>query len=412
MKGKKMSMTTKILVGLILGVIVGFFFMGSPDIAETYIKPFGTLFLNLIKMIIVPLVLSSLVVGTASVGDVTKLGRIGIKTIVYFLVTTAIAVAIGLILGNVIQPGVGLTLALPEGAEVKAGEIPSIADTLLNIIPTNPIEAMVNANMLQVIAFALFLGIGITMIGEKGKPLYSFFDSLAEVMYSITSIIMQYAPIGVFALMVPVVAENGPKVLLPLLKVVIAVYLGCIIHSIAVYSLSVKIFAGMSPKHFFKGIFEAAMVAFTTSSSSGTLPVTMRNAQENLGVPQSIASFVLPLGATINMDGTALYQGVCALFIAQIYGVNLTIGQQLTVILSATLASIGTAGVPGAGFIMLTMVLQSVGLPIEASALIAGIDRILDMIRTSINIVGDASCSVVVAATEGELRETEKKPAS
>ncbi|MDI6600413.1 MAG: dicarboxylate/amino acid:cation symporter [Thermoanaerobacteraceae bacterium] len=407
MRKKGLSLTTKILIGLILGIIVGFFFMGAPDIAKNYIQPFGTLFLNLIKMIIVPLVLSSLVVGAASVGDVTKLGRIGVKTLVYFLVTTAIAVIIGLVLGNVLQPGLGLTL--PAGAEVKPGEVPSIVTTLLNIVPTNAVDAMVKANMLQIIVFALFLGIGITLVGEKGKPLYGLFDSLAEVMYKITSIIMEYAPIGVFALMVPVVALNGPSVLLPLLKVIIAVYAGCIIHAVIVYGFSVQVFARMNPIYFFRGIFEAAMVAFTTSSSSGTLPVTMRNTEENLGVPRSITSFVLPLGATINMDGTALYQGVCALFIAQIYGVDLSISQQITIILSATLASIGTAGVPGAGFIMLTMVLQSVGLPLEASALIAGIDRILDMIRTCINVVGDASCSVVIAATEGELKNTKEQ---
>lgn len=407
---KRLSLTTKILIGLILGIIVGFFFTGAPDIASNYIQPFGTLFLNLIKMIIVPLVLSSLVVGAASVGDVTKLGRIGVKTIVYFLVTTAIAVVIGLVLGNIMNPGLGLTL--PSGADVQPGEVPSIVTTLLNIVPTNAVDAMVKANMLQIIVFALFLGVGITLVGEKGRPLYSVFDSLAEVMYKITSIIMEYAPIGVFALMVPVVAVNGPAVLLPLLKVILAVYIGCILHAIIVYGFSVQLFAGMNPIFFFKGIFEAAMVAFTTSSSSGTLPVTMRNSEDNLGVPRSITSFVLPLGATINMDGTALYQGVCALFIAQVYGVELTLAQQITVILSATLASIGTAGVPGAGFIMLTMVLQSVGLPLEASALIAGIDRILDMIRTSINVVGDASCAVVVAATEKELKTHVKQTVS
>ncbi|WP_238988847.1 dicarboxylate/amino acid:cation symporter [Calorimonas adulescens] len=406
MSKKRISLTTRIFIGLILGIIVGIFFMRAPNIATTYIQPFGTLFLNLIKMIIVPLVLSSLVVGAASVGDVAKLGRIGIKTIVYFLVTTAFAVLIGLLLGNIFQPGIGLSL--PTGTEVRPGEVPSIVTTLLNIVPTNAVDAMVKANMLQIIVFAIFLGIGITLAGEKGKPLYEVFDSLAEVMYKITAIIMEYAPIGIFALMVPVVATNGPAVLIPLLKVILAVYAGCIIHAVIVYGFSVQVFARMNPIHFFRGISEAAMVAFTTCSSSGTLPVTMRNTEDNLGVSRSITSFVLPLGATINMDGTALYQGVCALFVAQVYGIELSIAQQITIILSATLASIGTAGVPGAGFIMLTMVLQSVGLPLEASALIAGIDRILDMIRTCINIIGDASCSVVVAATEGELKDTRK----
>ncbi len=410
----KSKLTTKILIGLVLGIIAGLLLSSIPNIATTYIKPFGDLFLNLIKMIIVPLVLASLVVGAASMGDMKKLGRVGGKTLAYYLLTTAIAVLIGLILGNVSQPGAGLELNV-DISEVEAAKAPSIAETLVNMVPSNPIQAMVDANMLQIIVFALFLGVAITAIGEKGKPLYNFFDSLAEVMYKVTAFVMNFAPIGVFALITPVVATNGPSVLLPLLKVIIAVYLGCILHCLITYSTAVKIFAKMSPKKFFKGVISPATVAFSTSSSSGTLPVSMKAAQENLGVSESISSFVLPLGATINMDGTALYQGVCALFVAQIYGLDLSITQQLTIILTATLASIGTAGVPGAGFIMLTMVLQSVGLPLEGSALIAGIDRILDMVRTCVNVVGDLSASVVVSATEGELVDSEtsnqhKKP--
>lgn len=398
---KKLGLTTKIFIGLIAGIIVGLFFQSAPDAAKTYIKPFGDLFLNLIKMIIIPLVLSSLVVGAASTGDVKRLGRIGVKTIVYYLLTTAFAVTLGLILGNIIDPGFGLTL--PANAKVEVNKAPSVVETLLNIIPTNPVKAMVDANMLQIIAFALFLGIGITIAREKGKPVLSFFESLAEVSYKIVGIIMEYAPIGVFALIVPVVAANGPKVLLPLLKVIIAVYLGVALHAGIVYSTLVRIFGKMSPAKFFKGAAPAMLVAFTTCSSSATLPVSMDVTEKNLGVSKSVSSFVLPLGATINMDGTALYQGVCALFVAQIFGINLTLSQQLTIILTATLASIGTAGVPGAGLIMLSMVLQSVGLPLEGIALIAGIDRILDMPRTCINVTGDIAGSVVVAATEGEL---------
>lgn len=410
---KKSKLTTKILIGLFLGIIVGLLLSSIPDIATTYIKPFGDLFLNLIKMIIVPLVLSSLVIGAASMGDMKKLGRVGGKTLSYYLLTTAVAVFIGLLLGNIFQPGIGIEMDVDTSA-VEAAEAPSIAKTLVNMVPSNPIQAMVDANMLQIIVFALFLGVAITAVGEKGKSLYNFFDSLAEVMYKVTAFVMNFAPIGVFSLITPVVATNGPSVLLPLLKVIIAVYLGCILHSLITYSTTVKIFGKMSPKKFFKAVLSPATVAFSTSSSSGTLPVSMKTAQEDLGVSESISSFVLPLGATINMDGTALYQGVCALFVAQIYGLDLTISQQLTIILTATLASIGTAGVPGAGFIMLTMVLQSVGLPLEGSALIAGIDRILDMARTSINVVGDLSASVVIAATEGELENPEapnyKKP--
>lgn len=397
----KLKLTTKILIGLAAGIIVGLLLGGVPDIATTYIQPFGDLFLNLIKMIIVPLVLSSLVVGASSVGDIKKLGRIGGKTVGFYLVTTAIAVLIGLLLGNLLVPGAGIDI--PIDATPEAVEAPSIGDTLVGMVPSNAFGAMVESNMLQIIVFALFLGIAITAIGDKGKPFLSFFDSMAEVMYKVTSFVMAYAPIGVFALIAPIVASQGASVLLPLLKVIIAVYIGCILHAILVYSSAVKLFAKINPLKFFKGVAPPATVAFSTSSSAGTLPVSMKAAQDNLGVSESVASFVLPLGATINMDGTALYQGVCALFVAQVYGLDLSLAQQLTIVLTATLASIGTAGVPGAGLIMLTMVLTSVNLPLEGVALIAGIDRILDMARTSVNVMGDMAASVVVAATEKEL---------
>ncbi len=402
-----LKLTTKIFIGLIGGVIVGFLLTSSPEIATTYIKPFGDLFLRLIKMIIVPLVLSSLIVGAASVGDVKKLSRIGGKTIGYYLCTTAVAVLIGLILGNLFNPGAGLNI--PVDAEVAAAEAPSIVDTLLNIVPTNPLNGLVQGNMLQIIAFALFLGIAATTLPEnKGKPFINFFESLAEVMYKITGFIMSLAPYGVFGLITPVVAMNGPKVLLPLIKVILAVYLGCLLHAALVYSTAVKTIAKISPLYFFKAISPAAITAFSTSSSSGTLPVSIRSVKENLGVSDGVASFVLPLGATINMDGTALYQGVCALFVAQLYGLDLNFAQQATIVLTATLGSIGTAGIPGAGFIMLTMVLQSVGLPLEGAALVGGIDRILDMARTCINVVGDTSAATIIAATEGELNVPNK----
>jgi len=400
---KKFSLATKILIGLVIGILAGLILQSSPDIAIVYIRPLGTLFLNLIKMIIVPLVLSSLVVGSASTGDVGKLGRIGIKTIVYYLVTTAMAVILGLLLANIINPGLGLSI--PADATAEANEIPSVVDTLLNIIPTNPIQAMVDANMLQIIFFAIIVGIGIIIVGERAKPLLAFFDSLAEVSYKIVAIIMEFAPIGVFGLITPVVAQHGPSALLPLLKLIMTVFLGCFLQAVIVYSSAVYLSAKMSPVTFLKGAAPAMMVAFTTSSSSGTLPVTMKCAEENLGVPKSISSFTLPLGATINMDGTALYQGVCAVFVVQVFGLNLTFAQQLTIVLTATLASIGTAGVPGAGLVMLTMVLQSVGLPLEGMVLVGGIDRILDMARTCINITGDIAGAVLISATEGELRQ-------
>jgi len=397
-----MQLSTKILIGLGAGILAGILLQGSPAVANAWIKPFGTLFLNLIKMIIVPLVLASLVVGTCGLGDVKKLGRIGGKTMAYYLLTTAFAVILGLILANIFSVGAGFVLP----SDVKAAEaskMPSVIDTLLNIIPTNPIKAASDGNMLQIIAFALILGSGIVVLGDKGKPVFDFFDSLAEISYKITGGIMAFAPYAVFALITPVVASNGPKVLLPLLSVIIIVYVGCALHAALVYSGTLMAFAKFSPMKFFKGIFPAQAIAFTTCSSSATLPVNMQCTEENLGVPKSISSFVLPLGATINMDGTALYQGVCALFIANVYGLDLTIAQQATIVLTATLASIGTAGVPGAGLIMLTMVLQTVGLPLEGLALVAGIDRILDMARTTINITGDSACAVIIAASENEL---------
>ena len=397
---KKLNLSTKILIALILGILVGIMLQGSPEFANNYIKPFGTLFLNLIKLIVVPLVLASLVVGTFGLGDVKKIGRIGGKTLAYYLLTTAFAVILGLILANLLKVGAGYSIPVDATAEAK--EIPKFIDTLLNIVPTNPFKSIVDGNMLQIIVFALMLGSSIMAVGEKGKPLQRGFEALAEAMYKMTSAIMQFAPYGVFALIIPVVAVNGPKVLLPLLKVIVVVYIGCILHAALVYSGALKIFANYSPVKFFKTVSPASIFAFTTASSSSTLPLTMKSAEE-MGVPKSIASFVIPLGATINMDGTALYQGVCAFFIAQVYGIDLTIGQQLTVVLTATLASIGTAGVPGAGLVMLTMVLQSAGLPLEGLALIAGIDRVLDMARTSLNITGDAACAVIVAATEKEL---------
>ncbi len=398
---KKMSLTTKIFIGLFGGALVGLTLQGNPDIANTYIKPFGTLFLNMIKMVIVPLVFSSLVVGAASIGDPKALGRIGGKTMVYYMLTTGVAVTIGLVLANIINPGVGLEI--PAGLEATATEVPSLADTFLNLIPSAPMKSIVNGDILQIIVFALFMGIAATLIPkEKAKPFIDFFDSTAEIMYKITAFVMEFAPFGVFALIVPVTASYGLDVLMPLAKVITAVYIGCVLHALIVYSSAVKTFSKVSPLQFFKGIAPAAVTAFTTTSSAGTLPVTIKNVRENFNVSEQVASFVLPLGATINMDGTALYQGVCAIFIAQVFGVDLSISQMGIIVLTATLGSIGTAGVPGAGLIMLTLVLQSVGLPLEGLALVAGIDRILDMARTSVNIIGDASCAVIVAASEGE----------
>jgi Na+/H+-dicarboxylate symporter len=394
----KFNLVTQIFIAFVLAVILGVIFGSSID----FLKPFGDLFLRLIKFIIAPLILSTLVVGVASTSDPKQLGRIGFKTVVYYLITTAIAIIIGLTVAFTISPGKGVNvdtsgLAVPEAA---AAEPQSVITTLLNIIPENPFTALANGSILQIIFFALFIGLGITLVGKKAQPVYQFFEGFAEIMYKITGIVMKFAPIGILGLLAPVVGQYGLAVLLPLVKVIAAVYIACILHAVVVYSLAVKTFGKMSPMKFFKGISPAALVAFSTASSAGTLPVTIKNTTENLGVPNKISSFVLPLGATVNMDGTAIYQGVAVVFIAQFYNLNLSFTQLLTVVLITILASIGTAGVPGAGMIMLAMVLTSVNMPLEGIALIAGIDRILDMMRTSVNVVGDASAAVVVAGTE------------
>ncbi|AGB41085.1 Na+/H+ dicarboxylate symporter [Halobacteroides halobius DSM 5150] len=393
-----LELHTKILIGLILGIILGFI-LGPTAKA---LKPFGSLFIRLIRMVIIPLVFSSLVVGAASIGDPKSLGRIGGKTIAFYLVTTAFAVIIGLLMGNILQPGVNLNMDVGQ-VTMQAKEPPALSETLLNIVPKNPIMALQQGNMLQIIVFSLVLGVTLTLIGDKGKPVLEFFDSLAETMYKMTAMVMELAPYGVLALIASVVGSFGLSVLLPLIKVIIAVYIGCLIHWLITYGGAIKFFSQLKITEFFKGISSAQIFAFSTCSSSGTLPVTTKCCRENLGASDKITSFVLPLGATVNMDGTALYQGVCALFVAQVYGLDLSIAQQLVVVLTATLASIGTAGVPSAGLIMLTLTLKSVGLPLEGVALIAGIDRILDMARTVTNITGDSAATVIVGSSEDEI---------
>ncbi len=399
-----MKLFQKVLIGFVLGAILGA--IGGPGIV--WIKPVGTVFISLLKMLIIPLVFATLVVGVASIAEPKKLGRVAGKTIIFYLITTAFAIIIGLALGNIIQPGAGMNLVL-EGPVKEAAGAPSLIDTFVNLIPKNPVGAMAQGKVLQVIVFALFFGFAMTKAGEKGKAILRIFEGFAETMYKLTGIVMGFAPYGVFALIATTVGTHGLPVLIPFAKLIFAVYLGVIIHEVVVYSSMVSIIAKMNPIKFFRGFSEASLLAFSTCSSSATLPVSMRIAQDNLKVSPTISSFVQPLGATINMDGTALYQGVCALFVAQAYGISLGFGGQLTVLITALLASIGTAGVPGAGLVMLTVVLASVGLPLEGIALIAGIDRILDMARTSCNVTGDAACAVVVAKTEGELDKAKAK---
>lgn len=421
MKLPKLQLYTKILIGLILGVIVGIVSnqVGISPFFSTYIKPFGSAFIRLISMVVVPLVFASLFVGTASLNDIRKLGRIGGKTIAYYLCTTAIAIIIGLVLANIFKPGSGLTketqdqLLANYSAEAQtkidtALKKPGIAETLIDIIPTNPMRSLTEGEMLQIIFFALILGIAITLIPhEKAGPVIKFFDGVNEAMIKLVHIIMEFAPYGVFALIVSIIGEFGLGILGPLFKYSIIVIVGLFLHIAITYTLALKIFTKgrVNLKKFFRGIRPAQLIAFSSSSSSATLPVTMECVEENIGVSKEISSFVLPLGATINMDGTALYQGVAAVFIAQVFGMDLSIGQQLTIVLMATLASIGAAGVPGVGMITLTMVLKQIGIPLEGIALILGVDRILDMCRTIVNITGDAACATVVGFSEGQLHE-------
>lgn len=403
---KKLSLTGWIFIGLVLGVIAGLLMQGCADIATGYIKPFGTIFLNLIKMVVVPVVLLSIMQGIISLQDVRKVGSIGVKTVCFYMITTAFAVTLGLLFSNILNVGGGYVISTEE-LVYEASAAPKFMDTLVNIFPSNFITPMANATMLQVIVIALFFGFGVIMAGEKGKPAKDVIESLAEVSFNVMAMILKLSPIGVFALITPVVATNGAEVLLPLLKVIVVAYVVYIVHMVVVYSSTVKIFSGMNPLKFFKGMSNAMMFAFSSASSVGTLPFNLECTQK-LGAKKEVASFVLPLGATINMDGTAIYQGVCAIFIAQIFGVDLSFSAQITIILTATLASIGTAGVPGSGMIMLAMVLESVGLPVEGIALVAGIDRILDMGRTVVNITGDAACTICVDAME-KRREAKMK---
>ncbi len=402
---KPLSLTAQITISLILGVIAGIAMQSVPDIAKEYINPFGTIYLNLIKMIVVPVVVLSIVQGIVSLQDIRKVGSIGVKTIAFYMITTAIAVTLGLVAANLLQVGAGYTLG-SESLTYEAAEPVKLMDTLVNIFPSNAFQPLADATMLQVIVIALFLGFGIIAAGEKGTTAKNVVDSFAEVAFKIMAMILKISPIGVFALICPVVAANGPQVLLPLLKVILVAYAAYIAHLLITYSAAVRGFARVNPLTFFKAMSRPMLFAFSSASSVGTLPFNLA-ATQSLGVRKEVSSFVLPLGATINMDGTAIYQGVCAIFIAQIFGIDLTISQQLTIILTATLASIGTAGVPGSGMIMLTMVLETVGLPVEGIALVAGIDRILDMGRTTVNITGDAACTVCVDAWE-KKREARK----
>lgn len=399
-RSRRMALWKKIVIGLVAGVVVGA--LMGPD-AEM-LKPIGTLFINAIKMLIVPLVFCSLVVGVTSMKDTTKMGRVGLKAMVLYLGTTAVAIVIGMALTMMFVPGEGLNMTA-SSAPVAAKDAPELVQTLINLIPKNPVGAMAAGNILQIIVFALGLGIALNLTGERAEPVIKLFDGFAEGMYKLTELVMKFAPYGVFGLMAWVSGKYGMDVLLPLAKVIAVMYLGALIQIGLVYTGMVSVLAKLNPLRYLKGLVNPAAVAFTTTSSSGTLPATIRASREIHGVSKGISSFVLPMGATINMDGSAIYQGVAALFVAQAFGIDLSGADYLVIILTATLASIGSAGVPGAGLIMLSLVLSSVGLPLEGVAIVAGIDRILDMARTTTNICGDMMVSLLVAKSEGEVDE-------
>lgn len=396
---KKLSLAMQIFIALICAIIVGLCIQKYAGFAESYIKPFGTIFLNLVKFIVGPIVLFSIMSGIISMKDIRKVGSIGVKTVAFYLCTTAFAITIGLIFGNLFK-GLFPVLATSE-LEYEAAAGSSFMNTIVGIFPSNFVAPMSEAIMLQIIVMALLLGFAIILLGKEAEPVAMGINSLNAVFMKCMEMILKLSPIGVFCLLCPVIAANGPAIIGSLAMVLLAAYISYIVHAVVVYSLTVSTMGGMSPVKFFKGMMPAIMFAFSSASSVGTLPINLE-CTEKMGVSKEISSFVLPLGATINMDGTAIYQGVCAIFIAACYGIQLTFPQMLTIVLTATLASIGTAGVPGAGMVMLAMVLTSVGLPVDGIALVAGVDRIFDMGRTTVNITGDAACSVIVSHLEAK----------
>ena len=397
MKKLKSNLAAQIFIALVLAIVVGLLFGKNPDFLSNYIKPFGTIFLNLLKFIVCPIVLFSILCGMISMKDIKKVGSIGIKTIIYYLGTTAVAILIGLVMGQLCK---GMFPALSTSELVyEAKEATPFMQVLVDIFPSNWLAPLANANMLQIIVIAIFVGFGIILVGDKADKIRVALEQVNEVFMKVMELILKLSPIGVFCLLAPVVAANGAMIVGSLAMVLLVAYISYILHAVIVYSTTVRTMGGTSPLKFFKGMAPAMIFAFSSASSVGTLPLTLE-CSEKLGADKEVASFVLPLGATINMDGTAIYQGVCAIFIASCFGIDLTLSQMATIVITATLASIGTAGVPGAGMVMLAMVLQSVGLPVEGIALVAGVDRIFDMGRTVLNITGDASCAVIVSNME------------
>ena len=403
---RKLNLPAWIIIGMLAGIAVGFIFLKIGGTFTTdYLKPFGTIYINLLKFMVVPVVLFSIMSGVISLNDLKKVGSVGIKTFIYYICTTALAVVIGLVVVNCFKGFFPvLDSSVTSGLKYEATEAPKIMDVIVNIFPDNLLKPMVDTNMLPVIVIAIFFGAGVLAAGEKGKMIANIVDSMNEVVMKVLMMIIKLTPIGVFCRMADVVAVNGAKVVGSLALIVGVAYIGYILHLVIVYSLSIKFLAGMSPIKFFKGMAAAMLTAFTTTSSNATLPVNIECCND-MGAEPEISSFVLPLGATINMDGTAIYQAVATVFIACCYGVDLTIGQMAMVVVTATLASIGTAGVSGAGMIMLSMVLLQVGLPVEGIAIIAGVDKLFDMGRTTLNITGDATCAMWLSKVEHRNKE-------
>jgi len=406
-----MKEAKRIIWGLILGVILGIILATLPDKSIYALQPIGTIFLNLIKMLVVPIVFFSITLGVMGLGNPKELGRVGGKAIGYFMTTTAVAIVIALGLSLLIKPGT-LGSFSTNNLEYDSGSLPdtSLINTIVGMFPTNPITSMAEGNMLQIIVFSVFVGFGITFLGKKVSTLRTFVEQGNELMTYLITLVMKMAPLGAFALIASAVGSQGWESLKAMFFYMLVVVLALVVHSLFTYGSTVSLLGKMNPFFFFAPVM---LFAFSTSSSNATLPVAMQTAQKELKVPRSVSSFVQPLGATINMDGTAIMQGVATVFIAQVYAVDLTPGQLATVVLTAVLASVGTAGVPGVGLVMLTMVLQSVNLPVEGIALIIGVDRLLDMMRTAVNITGDAACAVIVSKSEEdnlkEGKETDER---
>ena len=399
-----MKLAKKIIYALIIGAIVGILmnlYAGNvfPYFDKYLFSPLGTIFLNLIKMLVVPLVFFSIVLGVAGLSDPKKLGRIGLKTISFFLVTTALAIIIAIVLALIFNPGKVTEFDLTN-VEYEAQEAPPAMDTLLNIIPSNPVQAFVEGDMLQIIVFSIFIGLAITALGKRAENARKFFEYGNDIMMYLVKLVMKFAPYGTFGLIASAIGKQGFDAMKAMGLYMFVVLFALLVHYIAIYGGTLYFLAKRSPIQFVKEYLPAMSIAFSASSSSAALPVAMDVAQNRLGVPKSISSFVQPFGATINMDGTAIMQGVATIFIAQVVGTDLTIGQLAVVVLTATLASIGTASVPAVGLVMLAMVMQTVNLPVEGIALIIGIDRILDMARTAVNSSGDAVCAILVSETE------------